>query len=467
MLAVSSPGFVVFAAVLVGLWHLCKQEKRWLLMLAANAAFYLSLDWQGFIVLVVCTLLVWQCALRAREKRGWFAAGLTFALVPLLLLKYYVAAAGGLQAMVGLRLWQPAVLQPLGIGYFTLQLTSYLADVRRGTLMAERSFARVFCFASFFLSITQGPFNRYGELMPQLEAPVRWNEKRVRCGAARCFWGYFKKVVVADRAAVVVAAAFANPMNFDRTQLLLATVLYSFQLYADFSGYSDIVLGVGQMMGLRLPENFRQPFLSATVKELWSRWHISLSRWLKDYVYIPLGGSRCSAKRRDANLILTFLVSGLWHGAGLTYLLWGFLQGGLQALENHLPWRRAITRGWARLVGIAGTFSLFVLTFTVFRASSLGNAMQYFYGILHNSGHDALSNYWELGLATRQEQVFLFVGVAILIVGDIVQECHVPLLDKLAAAPRPVRWIFYEAALFVFLLMGYFLGGGGFLYARY
>lgn len=467
MLAVSSPGFVVFAAVLVGLWHLCKPQKRWLLMLAASTLFYLSLDWQGFVVLAICSLLVWRCALYAREKKGWFAAGLAFALAPLLLLKYYVAAAGGLQALFGLRLWQPTLLQPLGIGYFTLQLISYLADVRRGKLLAEHNFARVLCFASFFLSITQGPFNRYTELMPQLEAPVRWNGQRVWHGAMRCFWGYFKKAVVADRAAVVVATAFSNPLAFDRTQLLLATVLYSFQLYADFSGYSDIVLGVGEMLGLSLPENFRQPFLSATVKELWSRWHISLSRWLKDYVYIPLGGSRCSAKRRDVNLILTFLVSGLWHGAGLTYLLWGFLHGVLQALENHLPWRRAITRGWTRLVGIAGTFGIFVFTFTIFRASSLGNSLQYFYGILHNGGHDALSNYWELGLTTRQEQVFLFVGIALLIAGDLIREYHVPLLDRIMAAPQPVRWMVYEAALFAFLLMGYFLGGGGFLYARY
>lgn len=467
MLAVSSPGFVVFAALLVGLWFAVRPQNRWKLMLAASTVFYLSLDWQGFLVLLLCTLLVWRCAFYVRDKAVWFAGGLFCALAPLLLLKYYVAAAGGLQAMFGLRLWQPAILQPLGVGYFTLQLISYLVDVRRGTLAAQKNFARVLCFASFFLSITQGPFNRYGELMPQLETAVGWSGERIWRGTIRCFWGYFKKVVFADRAAVVVAAAFGNPTAFDRSQLLLATVLYSFQLYADFSGYTDIVLGVGQMLGLSLPENFRQPFLAATVKELWSRWHMSLSRWLKDYVYIPLGGSRCSAKRRDANLVLTFLVSGLWHGAGITYLLWGGLQGLFQALENHLPWRHAITKGWGRLVGIAGTFSIFVATFTIFRATSLTNAMQYFDGILHNSGHKVLSNYWELGLTTRQEQIFLFAGLMILIASDLLREFHVPVLEKLYKAPRPVRWALYEIAIFAFLLMGYFLGGGGFLYARY
>ena len=467
MLAVTSPGFVVFAAVLVGLWYLCAPARRWQLMLAASVVFYLSLDWQGFLALLVSAVLVWFCALRARGKTAWFGAGLAAALAPLLLLKYYVAAAGGLAALWGLRLWQPELLQPLGLGYFSLQLISYLVDVRRAAIPAERSFARVLCYTSFFLSITQGPFNRYAELMPQLTAPVQWDGQRAWRGTLRCFWGYFKKAAVADRAAVVVSAAFANPASLDRTQLLLATVLYSFQLYADFSGYTDIVLGVGQVLGLSLPENFRQPFLSATIKELWSRWHISLSRWLRDYVYIPLGGSRCSPLRRDGNLIATFLVSGLWHGAGLTYLLWGLLHGALQALENHLPWRRAITRGWARLAGIAGTFSIFVFTFTIFRATSLANAWQYFSGILHNGGHKALSNYWELGLTTRQDQVLLFAGVAILIVADLLQERNISIPDRLAKAPKAVRWIAYEVMLFAFLFMGQFLGGGGFLYARY
>lgn len=467
MLAVTSPGFVLFAALLVGLWYRCAPGKRWQLMLLASVIFYLTLDWQGFLVLLASSAVVWFCARRMRGKKTWFAAGLAGALAPLVLLKYYVAVVGGLQALVKMRLWQPALLQPLGIGYFSLQMVSYLVDVRRETIPPEKNFARVLCFASFFLSITQGPFNRYNELMPQLEDDTRWDGHRIWQGTIRCFWGYFKKVAVADRASIVVATVFAEPAAFDRTQLLLATILYSFQLYADFSGYTDIVLGVGQMLGLSLPENFRQPFLSATVKELWARWHMSLSRWLKDYVYIPLGGSRCGTLRRDVNLVVTFLVSGLWHGAGLTYLLWGFLHGVLQALENHLPWRHTITRGRWRLPGIVGTFFIFVFTFTIFRASSLTNAFQYFYGILCNGGHAALSNYWEMGLTTRQDQLLLFLGLILLIISDLLKEGGVSLSAKLEKAPWPVRWIAYEGMLFAFLFMGQFLGGGGFLYARY
>lgn len=465
MLTVGSFGFILFAALLAGLWRVTPQPRRWQLMLAASLVFYLSLDWQGCLLLCFMTLLVWQAALHLRGSPRWFYVGLAGALAPLTLLKLRPAALLLGQAF-SLRIWDVSVPQVLGIGYFSLQLTSYLVDVRRGKQEPESQYARLLCFASFFLSITQGPFNRYGELMPQLDAaapqPGQWQR-----GAQRCFWGYFKKLAVADRAALAVNAAFADPSVYDRSQLFLCAVLYVFQLYADFSGYTDIVLGAGEMLGLPLPENFRQPFLAATIRELWDRWHISLSRWLKDYVYIPLGGSRCSAARRDGNIIATFLVSGLWHGAGLTYLVWGFAHGALQALENHLPWRQAITRGWARLVGVAGTFTLLLATFTVFRASSLANAAAYFGGILHNGGHKAFSNYWELGLTSRQEQLLLFFGLALVIAVDLAHERGIHFRDRLAAAPRILRWTVYEGAFFLFLFMGYFLGGGGFLYAIY
>lgn len=259
MLTVGSFGFILFAALLAGLWRVTPQPRRWQLMLAASLVFYLSLDWQGCLLLCLMTLLVWQAALHLRGSPRWFYVGLAGALAPLTLLKLRPAALLLGQAF-SLRIWDVSVPQVLGIGYFSLQLTSYLVDVRRGKQEPESQYARLLCFASFFLSITQGPFNRYGELMPQLDAaapqPGQWQR-----GAQRCFWGYFKKLAVADRAALAVNAAFADPSAYDRSQLFLCAVLYVFQLYADFSGYTDIVLGAGEMLGLPLPENFRQPFL--------------------------------------------------------------------------------------------------------------------------------------------------------------------------------------------------------------
>ena len=257
MIAVTSPGFVLFAALLAGLWYVCPPPRRWQLMLGANLVFYAVLCWQALPVLLACTFLVWWCGRRTAAK-GTFYAGLAAALFPLLLLKYLPAAFG----------WQGKLANALGIGYFTLQLISYLCDVRRGKLLPEERYARLLCYASFFLSITQGPFNRYDELMPQMDRPARWDTARAWRGVQRSAWGYFKKLAVADRAAVVVDAVFANPAAYDRTQLLLGSVLFTVQLYADFSGYTDIVLGVGEVLGLTKRQIFFKITLLQMVKRI-------------------------------------------------------------------------------------------------------------------------------------------------------------------------------------------------------
>lgn len=457
MIAVTSPGFVLFAALLAGLWYACPPPRRWQLLLGANLLFYAVLCPAALPVLLGSSFLVWWCG-RRTAKKPVFLAGLAAALLPLALLKYLPAALG----------WQGTLANALGIGYFTLQLVSYLCDVRRGRILPEEKYARLLCYASFFLSITQGPFNRYDALMPQLDRPTVWDTDRVWRGVQRSAWGYFKKLAVADRAAVVVDTVFANPAAFDRTQLLLGGVLFTVQLYADFSGYTDIVLGVGEVLGLHLPENFRQPFFSASVKELWARWHISLSQWFRDYVYIPLGGNRKGIARRDANLLLTFLVSGLWHGANWTFLVWGGLHGLCQAAEDHMPAplrkRKSLP---LRIVGVPLTFAIFVTTFTIFRASSLGNAAAYFAGILHNPGHEVFAQYWLLGLTSKLELLLLLLGIALLVLVDVLHECGLNLRAWVNAAPRPVRWAVYEFAIFAFLLMASFYSNTGFLYARF
>ena len=460
MFSVTSLGFLPFMALFVCLWYRVPQPSRWKLVLAANAVFCLSIDIGAFFAVALATAVVWQAAQHAQpeqpSRRGWLALGLAAALLPLLVLKYSGMLVPGLRDLY----------KPFGLAYYSLQLAGYLLDVWHGRTAPTPSYARLWCYAGFFLSLTQGPFNRYNTLMPQLEAaPKTFETQRLVSGLQRSAWGYFKKFAIADRAAIVVSAAFADPASFDRSQLIFATVMYSFQLYADFSGYTDIVLGMGEILGLHLPENFRQPFFADSVKDIWARWHISLSQWLRDYIYIPLGGSRCSKARKDGNLMITFLVSGLWHGAGLTYLVWGGLHGLCQAAENHLPPRRPGKLRHA--LRVAGTFCILAGAFVIFRASSLANAAELFKGILCNGGHAVFSNYWELGLTSLQEEILLYAGIAILLAVDAAHECGVSLRTKIAALPTPARWAVYEVCIFVFLFMGRFLGGGSFLYARY
>lgn len=460
MFSVTSLGFLPFMALFACLWYRVPQPSRWKLVLAANAVFCLSIDIGAFFAVALATAVVWQAAQHAQpeqpSRRGWLALGLAAALLPLLVLKYSGMLVPGLRDLY----------KPFGLAYYSLQLAGYLLDVWHGRTVPTPSYARLWCYAGFFLSLTQGPFNRYNTLMPQLEAaPKTFETQRLVSGLQRSAWGYFKKFAIADRAAIVVSAAFADPASFDRSQLIFATVMYSFQLYADFSGYTDIVLGMGEILGLHLPENFRQPFFADSVKDIWARWHISLSQWLRDYIYIPLGGSRCSKARKDGNLIITFLVSGLWHGAGLTYLVWGGLHGLCQAAENHLPPRRPGKLRHA--LRVAGTFCILAGAFVIFRASSLANAAELFKGILCNGGHAVFSNYWELGLTSLQEEILLYAGIAILLAVDAAHERGVSLRTKIAALPTPARWAIYEVCIFVFLFMGRFLGGGSFLYARY
>ena len=406
--------------------------------------------------------------LEGKPRKGVLAAGILLALAPLIGFKYLGFLTKSVLAHLGVQIAPPAFdfLLPMGISFYTLQTVGYLVDTYRGE-KAKHNLLDFALFVGFFPQMVSGPISRGNRLLPQLSAAKRPAFDDLQDGVLLLIWGYFLKIVVADRAALFVAAVYAPESEYEGWFYIVATLLFCLQLYGDFGGCSVMAMGTAKILGIDLIDNFNAPYFSQSIAEFWQRWHISLSTWFRDYLYIPLGGNRKGTLRKYLNVLVTFAVSGLWHGAGLTYLVWGFAHGALQALENHLPWRKAITRGWARLVGVAGTFTLLLATFTVFRASSLANAAAYFGGILHNGGHKAFSNYWELGLTSRQEQLLLFFGLALVIAVDLAHERGIHFRDRLATAPRILRWAVYEGAIFLFLFMGYFLGGGGFLYAIY
>ena len=275
--------------------------------------------------------------------------------------------------------------------------------------------------------------------------------------------------------------AFLHPEKFDTSQLLFGVILFAFQLYADFSGYTDIVLGAGESLGLCLPENFRQPYLAQTIGEFWNRWHISLSSWLNEYVFEPLSwGSWASRWMKGqpvlTSLMITFLVSGLWHGAAWNFLVWGALNGLYQVIS---AWtRRSRKKLWKRLKVSPKNpvrrweqrfvvFICVVFGYVFFRASSITEALRYLGQMFTNHGNRVFSQYWMLGLTSRLELVQLLLGVALLIAVDLMHEKGLHLRDWVAARSMPVRLLVYEESFLLFLFMGYFLGGGGFLYARF
>lgn len=278
------------------------------------------------------------------------------------------------------------LLLPVGISFYTFQTLSYTIDVYRGVTQAERHFGRFALYVSYWPQLVAGPIERSNRLLPQLKLNTNFDSQRIIHGLVQMAYGFFKKIVVADRLAVYVNVVFADVENFSTIPLIIAAVFFSFQIYADFSGYSDIAIGASRIMGVELMDNFRRPYLSRSISEFWKRWHISLSSWFRDYVYIPLGGNRTLKWRWYYNLFITFLVSGLWHGANWTFVVWGALHGfyliaaiWLDSLKKKLKtiftWKE---KSWYdKIQQQLITYILVVLGWIFFRAESITSAGLY------------------------------------------------------------------------------------------
>ncbi|GHV78823.1 hypothetical protein AGMMS49944_06140 [Spirochaetia bacterium] len=281
----------------------------------------------------------------APENRKIFLiTSLALNLGVLFFFKYYNFFAGTVNPLlstIGTGAGLPGfnVLLPVGISFYTFQALGYSIDVYRGTVAAERNFVSYALFVTFFPQLVAGPIERTGNLLPQFKADHVFDYDRVTSGLKLAAWGMFKKVVIADRLAVYVNGVYGDPAVYPATALALATFFFTFQIYCDFSGYSDLAIGTARVLGFNLMTNFRKPYFSKSISEFWLRWHISLSTWLKDYIYIPLGGNRKSAFRQKINLLITFLLSGLWHGAAWHFVIWGLLHGVYQVIERSIPAR--------------------------------------------------------------------------------------------------------------------------------
>jgi len=333
----NSLDFLIFFPVIVGLYFALSPKYRWVLLLGASYYFYMC--WKAeYIILIVFSTLVDYFAARQmariqekKKRRPFLYLSLLSNLGLLFFFKYWNFFSGETRAL--LDSWNimadvPTfqLLLPVGISFYTFQTLSYTIDVYNGKLEPEKNLGRFALYVSFFPQLVAGPIERATHLLPQLRQTFDFDYQRVVSGLQQMLWGFFKKVVIADRLAVYVNEIYASPGDENGLALLLATYFFAFQIYCDFSGYSDIAIGAARVMGYDLMENFRTPYLSKSIREFWSRWHISLSTWFRDYLYIPLGGNRVPQVRWFLNLFIVFVVSGFWHGANWTFLIWGALQ---------------------------------------------------------------------------------------------------------------------------------------------
>jgi D-alanyl-lipoteichoic acid acyltransferase DltB (MBOAT superfamily) len=474
----NSAQFAVFFPVVTILFFASPHRVRWALLLAASCYFYMVFV-PVYILILVFTILVDYAAgllierAQGARRRMLLASSLCANLGVLALFKYWDFLAANLkhlEAWVGIAAPVPMLelILPIGLSFHTFQAMSYTIEVYRGRYPAERHLGIFALYVLFYPQLVAGPIERPYNLLPQLRLPHGFDYLRVRDGLQRMAWGFVKKMVIADRLGVLVDQVYATPTSYTGWPLILATLFFAVQIYCDFSGYSDIAIGAAQVMGFRLMENFRQPYLATSVAEFWRRWHISLSSWFRDYLYIPLGGSRVPWPRRAANLLLVFLLSGLWHGAAWTFVIWGATHG-LLVLAHHLgaPVREQIAGrllpgrgGLRRALQVALTFSLVCATWVFFRAQSIGDAV---YVLTH-----AFRGLRAAGLQAAFPSGELVVAFAVigLLAGYELLEQRIEVRPWLNRQPAWLRWaVYYSTGLT--LIVGAKLTEARFIYFQF
>lgn len=433
----TSFAFAVFFPIVVLCFYMIPKKARPLWLLLASYYFYMGWNPKYAILILTSTVITYVCARlmgpMEQEKTGKrkliLIGGILVNLAILIFFKYFYFlhdVISDIFSLFGNRLAESRldIILPVGISFYTFQALGYMIDVYRGDIEPERNFINYALFVSFFPQLVAGPIERSGNLLGQLKAITSkpsWNFDQVTRGLLMMLWGYFMKMVIADRAAILVDEVFGAYYMLEGVALLFGCVLFLVQLYCDFASYSAIALGAAKILGIELMQNFAAPFFSKSIGEFWRRWHISLSSWLRDYVYIPLGGSRCSKPKYYLNTMITFLISGLWHGASWHFVFWGALQGGMIVIGDIVKPVKKRIKGNA--IPMFMTFALSVLSFVFFRAESVREGIYYLERMVTRFDIWSLTsgNIYHMGLDEKEMGVLLF-AIFILILVDWMYE---------------------------------------------
>ncbi len=462
--------FLIFFPIVVLLYFNIKQKYRWILLLISSYYFYMSWKPEYVILIMVSTLIDYFSGLEiskatAQKRKNFFLMLSIFSNLGLLFaFKYFNFFSESIRALlqkfsIPLNPITLKVLLPVGISFYTFQTMSYTIDVYRGKIKPEKHLGIFAVYVSFFPQLVAGPIERAKNLLPQFYEKHYFDYKRVTDGLKLMLWGFFKKLVIADRLAIVVNTIYNNPTDYTGLPLVLATLFFAFQIYCDFSGYSDIAIGAAQVMGIRLMDNFKRPYFSRSISEFWRRWHISLSTWFKDYLYIPLGGNRVSIPRWYFNLLVVFIVSGLWHGANWTFIVWGALHGlyiifekTTKPIKDRLLKATKLVRfpKLVHLLEICITFGLVCIGWVFFRANTLTDAWYILTHLFVNLNLDLAS--WDMSFVNL---AYLFSIIGFMEFVHLIQE-HKSIRSFLDDKPILLRWNLYLIIIFIVLLFGVF-----------
>lgn len=454
--------FALFLPLVFIINFLLPRKYRYIWLCMVSLFFYLSVDVRFALSLGGCVLTTYiaGCIVgNGSEKKRKAALALCLAAnVGMLLLFRYTSIK--------------SVFVPLGMSFYTLQAMGYVIDVYRNKTEVERNLVRYALFVSFFPTVLSGPIQRGTILLPQLRAGRDFDYRKAHSGLYFLLWGYLLKIVMADRLGTMVDFAYGDSASMPGATLLWATVLYAVQLYCDFAGYSALAIGTGKILGFDLGENFFQPYFAVSIKDFWSRWHISLSSWLRDYVYIPLGGNRKGKLRRYLNLMITFLVSGLWHGSGANFLVWGGLHGFYQVAACFTEKKEKKNSTVRRLIRGIITFILVDFAWLFFRADSVQQALDILHRIVFDFQFGKMTYYGSYLLGGSFLNLLLVLtGIAVIFMVDLIHEKKLS-IERFAVSKLNivVRWTLYIALTLLILLIAvqnYGQSASTFIYTRF
>ena len=476
----NSINFIIFFLFILLVYFVIPRKIRYIWLLIVSYFFYLSLSPQYVILLVCLTLLTFFTGIlleksSQKAKKCYVVLCLIISLGILCVFKYSGFVIVNINRFLT-HLNMTSVNQsfsfvlPVGISFYTFQSIGYVLDVYRGNNKAERNIAKYALFVSFFPNILSGPIERGKNILPQIEKLKDlklWNYDRVTSGAVLMLWGYFQKLVIADRVALLVNEVYENYRMHGAIAIITATLFFSVQIYCDFASYSNIAIGAAKIMGIELMRNFETPYFARSVGEFWHRWHISLSTWFRDYLYIPLGGSRCSKARRYLNLMIVFLLSGVWHGAGWSYVIWGALHGAYQVIGIQTKqFRQKIADRLQfkqetfsyKLMQTFVTFSLVGFAWIFFRADSFIKARDIILRIFTRWDPWTLfdESIYAWGLNRKEFWIAVFATVVLFMVDFIRRSKKQDIIELLNKQCIGFRWGLYLALLFSVLILGHY-----------
>lgn len=469
--------FLIFFPITVFLYFILPHKYRWICLLGASYYFYMSWNPIYAFLILFTTGINFVSAIfmskteNKKRRKAFLLLGIISSLAVLFVFKYFnfINEVGAdLLSYVGLAV-SPIninVMLPVGISFYTFQTLSYTIDVYRGDTETQKHFGIFALYVSFFPQLVAGPIERSTNLLPQFYKKHTFDGQKMREGILLMLWGLFKKMIIADRLAVFVNTVYVDVTVQPGWVMLIATIFFSIQIYCDFSGYSDIAIGAAKCMGFDLMQNFNRPYLATSIKQFWQRWHISLSSWFRDYLYIPLGGNRVKKHRHVFNLIATFVVSGLWHGANVTFVVWGFFHALFQIIESSTIKLREKIWGKVKLeksilrksLGWVLTFGAVTMLWVVFRAQNMSDAIYIYKSIVKSiftkTGDVAWFSSYMFSLGLNMPQMLAGLAAVIILIGVELTQTKKNLLSCMKKQHFSVWWIVIIIMVISILMFG-------------